>query len=268
MGEVPADEMVAHRIVWSVLLLAIALTVVRGWRDLLKLDRHKLGWLCVSATLLSANWWLYIWALQNDRMLETAVGYYINPLINCVLGYFVLKERLRTWQWVAVGVAGLGVLNEVFAGDGVPWIGLYLALTFGFYGLVRKRIGVGSIPGLAIETSLMLPLAMAWLAWLAINGQSSFGTSLSLDLGLVASSVVTSFPLACFAAAALRMPLVILGLFQYIAPTLAALLAVHVYGEPFRDTQAITFACIGAGLVVFTLEGFAERRRALRARPL
>lgn len=265
MGHVPPAEMVAHRVVWSVLLLGLALTVARSWGDLVRLDRLKVAWLFVSASLLSVNWLIYIWALQNDRMLETAVGYYINPLINVVLGYALLGERLRPMQWLAVSVAGLGVVNEVFAGDHFPWIGLALALTFGLYGLVRKKIGVGSLSGLAIETSLMLPLAAGYLIYLAlIDGQTFGRLGMSTDMGLVLSSVVTSFPLACFAAAALRMPLSILGLFQYVGPTIAALLAVFVYGEPFRDTQAITFGFVLAGLVIFSVEGLAQRRRSTK----
>lgn len=265
MGDVPPAEMVAHRVVWSVLLLGLALTVARSWGDLRRLDRAKIGWLFVSASLLSSNWWIYIWALQNDRMLETAVGYYVNPLINVVLGYTLLGERLRPMQWLAVSVAGLGVANEVFAGDYFPWIGLTLAMTFGLYGLVRKRIGVGSLSGLAIETSLMLPLAGGYLVFLWLTDGQIFGRlGMSTDIGLILSSIVTSFPLACFAAAALRMPLSILGLFQYVAPTIAALLAVFVYGEPFRDTQAVTFAFVLAGLAIFSVEGLMQRRRALQ----
>lgn len=265
MGHVPPAEMVAHRVVWSVLLLGLALTVARSWGDLRRLDRVRIAWLFVSASLLSSNWWIYIWALQNDRMLETAVGYYINPLINVVLGYAVLGERLRPAQWLAVSVAGLGVANEVFAGEHFPWIGLTLALTFGLYGLVRKRIGVGSISGLAIETSLMLPLAIGYLAYLVLTDGQTFGrVGMSTDIGLVLSSIVTSFPLACFAAAALRMPLSILGLFQYMAPTIAAFLAVLVYGEPFRNTQAVTFGFIVAGLAIFSVEGLLQRRRSMQ----
>ncbi|MCR9277363.1 MAG: EamA family transporter RarD [Pseudomonadaceae bacterium] len=265
MGHVPPAEMVAHRVVWSVLLLGIALTVARSWGDLRRLDRAKVSWLLVSALLLSSNWWIFIWALQNERMLETAVGYYINPLINVVLGYVLLGERLRSVQWLAIAVASLGVVNEVVAGDHFPWIGLSLALTFGFYGLVRKQIGVGSLSGLAIETSLMLPLAAGYLLYLLLVDGHTFGrVGLTTDLGLVFSSVVTSFPLACFAAAALRMPLSILGLFQYVAPTIAAVLAVWVYGEPFRDTQVITFGCVLLGLAIFSIDGLRARRRALR----
>lgn len=255
-------EIIAHRICWAVLVLLAVILVRRQQHAVRHLDVSKLGWLVLSGGLLSVNWAVFVWALLNDRMLETSLGYYINPLVNIVLGGLFLGERLRPPQMLAVGLAALGVANELVAAGVVPWVGLTLALTFGTYGLVRKKIAVDSVVGLGVETLLLLPLAAGYLLWLGLRGEGTLTHGTDAEVALLAlGGPFTVIPLVAFAAAALRLPLTALGFFQYIAPSLTLLLAVFVYGEPFRTAQAVTFGCIGLALVIFSLEGLYHQRR-------
>lgn len=256
-------EIIVHRILWSLVLL-LGILWIRGKLDgLCALTLRHLVWLALSGALLAVNWWVFVWALQNERVMETSVGYYINPLLSVVLGVLVLRERLRPWQWVAVAVAALGLTNEVVVAESVPLVALVLAATFGFYGLVRKALGVEPVLGLAVETILMLPLALFGLYWLmatqALRLPEFEGPGLFY---LALGGVVTSLPLLCFNAAAVRLPLVILGMIQYLAPSLTLLLAVFYYGEPFTQSKAITFALVWVGLIIFTVEGLVRYRRA------
>ncbi len=256
-------EIIVHRILWSLVLL-LGILWIRGKLDgLCALTLRHLAWLALSGALLAVNWWVFVWALQNERVMETSVGYYINPLLSVVLGVLVLRERLRPWQWVAVAVAALGLTNEVVVAESVPLVALVLAATFGFYGLVRKALGVEPVLGLAVETILMLPLALFGLYWLmatqALRLPEFEGPGLFY---LALGGVVTSLPLLCFNAAAVRLPLVILGMIQYLAPSLTLLLAVFYYGEPFTQSKAITFALVWVGLIIFTVEGLVRYRRA------
>ena len=255
-------EIVTHRVVWSVLILAILLVVRRQMYALRHLGWSKVGWLAVSGTLVSVNWLVFVWALLNERMLETSLGYYINPLVNIVLGGLFLAERLRRAQMIAVFIATRGVLNEIVAVGIVPWAGLTLAVTFGFYGLVRKKLAVDSAVGLGVETTLLLPLAIGYLAYISFTGEGSLAAGSTEEIGLLAlGGVVTVIPLVCFAAAALRLPLTVLGFFQYLAPSLKFLLAVYVYDEPFRLSKTITFCCIWSALLMFSLEGLYHQSR-------
>lgn len=255
-------EIIAHRICWAVLVLGALLVIRRRQASLRHLAWSRVGWLALSGTLLSVNWCVFVWALLNERMLETSLGYYINPLINVLLGALFLGERLRPIQALAVLLAGLGVLNELLAVGTFPWVGLALALTFGFYGLVRKKIAVDSVVGLGVETMLLLPLAAAYLIWLGIHGEGTLVNGTRTEVLLLAlGGPFTVIPLVCFAAAALRLPLTMLGFFQYIAPSLTLLLAVFVYGEPFRASQGVTFGFIWLALLIFSIEGLYHARR-------
>lgn len=261
------DEMLAHRIVWSVVLLSLLIALQRRWGELRSVvtDGTKLRWLVLSSVLIAFNWLLYIWALQNERIVETSLGYYINPLINVLLGYLFLAERPNPLQWFALTIACAGVANEIANVGSFPWVGLSLALSFGTYGLVRKRVAVGSVMGLTVETVLLVPFATGYFVWLSLTGAAAFGAgSIEHDLGLVAAGVVTAIPLVWFASAALRLSLTVLGVFQYIAPSVALLLAVLVYGEPFRPAQAITFGCIWTALVIFTIAALYDRRKLMQ----
>ena len=258
-------EIIVHRVFWSLAFMFTILWFRGDIRALFQLPRRSYGLLAVSGALLACNWWTFVWALQNDRVMETSVGYYINPLISVLLGVLVLGERLRPWQWCAVVLAGLGMANEIWSAGGVPVVGLTLALTFGFYGLVRKSLGVEAVQGLAIEALLMLPIAAVVFAYLAQSGALQ-----GLDPGwigifyLALGGVVTSVPLLCFNAAAVRLPLVVLGMFQYLAPSITLLLAVFYYGEHFHSYKWVTFGLIWVGLLVFTVEGALASRRVPR----
>jgi len=254
-------EIIVHRIFWSLLLL-LGILLARGRLQLLReLSIRQLAWLGLSGALLAINWWVFVWALQNERVMETSVGYYINPLLSVVLGVFVLGEQLRRWQWIAVAIVALGLTNEVLLAGNVPIVALVLAASFGFYGLVRKSLGIEAVLGLAVETILMLPFAVLGFFWL-LNTQAlkqpDFGWLGLFYLAL--GGLVTSLPLLCFNAAAVRLPLVILGMIQYLAPSITLLLAVFYYSEPFTQDKAVTFALVWLGLLVFTVEGLLRFR--------
>ncbi|MFK7915644.1 MAG: EamA family transporter RarD [Pseudomonadales bacterium] len=258
-------EVLAYRVLWSIPLLALLLTLTRKWRILFGLPLRTLGALLLSGLLIGANWGTFIWAVDNQRILETSLGYYLNPLINVLFGVVLLAERLRPWQWLALTLAALGVANEVWALGHVPWIALVLAITFALYGLVRKTVAVGPVVGLALETSLMAPLAIGYLLVIHNAGQGALAHgNVDLVAMLALGGAVTVAPLLCFNAAALRMPLSILGMFQYLAPTLSLLLAVFAFGEPFRSHQYLTFGLIWLALLIFSVEGWRYgRKRAL-----
>jgi chloramphenicol-sensitive protein RarD len=254
-----------HRVVWSVVVLALLIVVRRQVGNLLALRWRELGWLAVSGLLISTNWGLYIWALQSDRLIEASLGYFINPLVNVVLGVLFFGEWLRPAQKLALVLAVLGVVNEIVGVGVLPWMGLTLALTFGFYGLVRKRLAVDSSVGLGVETLLMLPVAVAWLVVTGMEGSGTLANGTWAQITLLAfAGLVTVVPLVCFAAAAGRLPLSTLGFFQYLAPTMTFLLAIFVYGEPFHSRQFVTFGCIWLALVIFSLEALYHQRRLSR----
>lgn len=255
-------EIIVHRVFWSLLLLLGILWFRGHLAQLTRMPRRTYLWLALSGFLLAINWWVFVWALQNDRVMETSVGYYINPLVSVVLGVVVLGERLRRWQWIALAIVALGMVHEIAAAGRVPLVALVLATSFGFYGLVRKTLGVEAVLGLCIEAFLMLPMAFAGFYWLAQTQ-----TMRAFDFGglgifyLALGGLVTSLPLLWFNAAAVRLPLVVLGMVQYLAPSITLLLAVFYYGEPFTAAKATTFGLVWAGLVVFTVEGYLQYRR-------
>lgn len=255
-------EIVAHRVVWSVLVLAVLIVVRRQLATLRELNRKQIGWLAVSGALVSVNWLVFIWALLNGRMLETSLGYFINPLVTVLLGGLFLGEWLRPVQQLAVVLAALGVVNEIVAVGVLPWAGLTLAFSFGLYGLVRKRLAVDSAVGLGVETLLMLPIAAAYLIWGGWMGEGALARGDARQLLLLAAGgLVTVFPLVCFAAAALRLSLSTLGFIQYLAPSITFLLAIFVYDEPIRASQFLTFGCIWLALLLFSTESMVYQRR-------
>ena len=263
---VGAGQLVAHRILWTALLLLPLLAILRAVPKLFALlaDRRRLFGLVVSAVLIGGNWSIFIHAVLAGRVLEASLGYFINPLISLLLGVIFLGERMRPIQWCAVAIAALGVLNEIIRFGAVPWLGLALAFSFGFYGLLRKRLAVDSFVGLAVESWVLLPLAVGYLAWNASVGVDAFTTSINSAFLLALAGPVTMFPLLCFAAAANRLPLSQLGFFQYIAPVLTFLLAVTQFGEPFVPAQLMTFGPIWTALVIFTAHAVYVQRRSAR----
>lgn len=247
-------EILAHRIVWSVLLLSILLKVLGKFGDLLDTLRsfQRLLPLALSSLLISTNWLVFIWAINSERVLETSLGYYINPLVSVFLATLVLKEKLSRLQILAVTIAGLGVLNQLIMFGEAPWVALTLAFSFGGYGLVRKKINVDPFVGLTVETLLLLPLAIGYLLILQISGEGVFlKLDGRVDLLLLLSGAVTAFPLVVFGAAARRLTLTTLGLFQYIAPSVSFLLAILLFDEPFGVTEIITFSLIWFALSIF-----------------
>ena len=259
-------EILVHRVIWSLALLLVVVAVRRLWQPLVAILRSptQLAVLLVTGVLVAGNWLVFIWALQNSRMVEASLGYYINPLVTVLLGIVFLGERLRGALLLALALAAAGVANEVMAFGGLPWVSLWLALSFGVYGLVRKTIGVDSVLGLTVETGLLAPFALAYGWSLAHSEALAFGSvDAGRDLGLMAAGVVTTIPLVAFGAAALRLPLWALGFLQYFAPSITLLLALFVYDEPFAPSRAITFALIWAALAIFSTAELVRARRQL-----
>ena len=251
---IPPEQIVLHRIAWSLVFLTIVLTRRRQWAWLGEVARKPkvLGGFAVSALLLSVNWLIYIWAVQNGRMVDASLGYFINPLVNVLLGLLLLRERLRPIQWTAVGLAASGVAWLTWQSGQLPWVALSLAATFGLYGLLRKTAVLGALEGLALETLLLFPFAMTWLAVLSIEHRNVF-----FDVPfylLAAAGPITAIPLLLFASAARRIPLSLLGMLQYIGPTLQLLIGIWLYHEPFGEARLAGFALTWSALAVYLLE--------------
>ena len=266
---VPAAEIVLHRIIWSLVFLVILLSVRRQWSWLLGLrsQPQTLIILAVSAGLLAVNWLTYVWGVTNGFVVETSLGYFINPLLSVSLGVVFLQERLRLWQWVAVGLAALGVLYLTFGYGSFPWIALILALTFGVYGLFQKKVRLESTESLAGEMAILVIPALMLLASLAIRGDNAFlQASPTTALLLIGTGAVTAVPLIFFGAGARLIPLSTIGLLQYIAPTIQFLLGVFLYHEPFTADRLIGFSLIWLALVVFALDNIRRQRNNHRAR--
>lgn len=264
MHEVSAFEILAHRIVWSVVLVGLFLVIIGRWQEVLAVlrDRRLVFWLCVSATLLSLNWLLFIWAVTHDQMLQGSLGYYINPLVNVVLGVLLLGERLTKPQWIAVLLSILGVIALATGVGEFPWIAVTLGLLFGFYGYVRKTAPVGAAAGLFVETLVVIVPAAVYLVYLAAIGEGAFRTvSLGYDVLLIMAGIVTAVPLILFSAAARRLRYATVGFFQYLAPTLQFILAVAVYGEAFTDAHKITFALIWLALAIYSFDVWRTRKK-------
>ncbi|MGD9280456.1 MAG: EamA family transporter RarD [Desulfobacterales bacterium] len=264
MRVVPAFEIILHRIVWSFILLLPLMIILRRWQefvDALKNYRTLLI-LLFTAMIVGGNWLLYIWAVNNDYLLQASLGYYINPLVNVVLGMVFLKERLRLLQIVAVMLATAGVIYLTVYFGAFPWIALTLAVTFGFYGLIRKVAPVGSLVGLTVETLLLSIPALVYIVYLDIQGQGSiFRVSLKLDLLLVGCAPVTAIPLLLFTLGARRLYLSTMGLLQYIAPSCMFILAVFLFREPFAMAQVVTFILIWTALAIYSMDSMRYYRR-------
>ncbi|WP_366555322.1 EamA family transporter RarD [Aquibaculum sediminis] len=257
-------ELLAHRVVWSALVLAPLVILANEMgkvRQALR-DRRTLLALAGSTVLISLNWLIFIIAIVSDRLLEVSLGYYLNPLINVLLGLVFLRERMGRLRWLGVALGAIGVANLALRHEGFPWISISLALCFGFYGLIRKQTALGARDGLFLETILLLPLALAFLLWLNVQGTGAFLSAAvpGSDLMLMASGVVTAVPLLWFAAAARRLELATIGVMQYIAPTLQFFLAILVFGEAFTSVHAVTFVFIWVGVVCFIVGSLMERR--------
>jgi chloramphenicol-sensitive protein RarD len=257
LQHVPALQVIGHRIGWSFILLLIVIIATKQWTKFRStLTRRVLGVYLIAGLLLSINWLVYVWGVNSGQVVETSLGYFINPLLSVLLGLIFLKERLRPMQWIPIGLAAFGVVYLTWTYGSLPWIALSLAFSFGFYGLVKKTSPLGSLYGLTLETGLVFVPALAYLIFVENTGQGSFGhTGIGSDLLLVGAGVVTTVPLLMFASAAKRIPLTMVGIMQYIAPTIQFLLGVLVYKEPFTRTSLIGFSMIWVALIFFWVEG-------------
>lgn len=266
---VPALEILAHRIAWACVVTVLLVAGLGMWRQLgaaMRAPRNLLIY-ATSALLLSANWFIYIWAVNDGHIVETSLGYFINPLINVVLGVIFLKERLRPGQTAAIAVALAGVLYLTVLYGSPPWIALFLALSFGLYGLIRKTASLDSLVGLTLETLLIVPPALAYLVYVELNGGGAFGrTGLVDTLLLVSSGLITAVPLLLFASGARRITMTTLGLLQYIAPTLQLLIGVVLYGESLSPQRLVGFSLIWLALAIYSFEGVVRAGGAARAR--
>ena len=262
---VPAPEIIVHRVLWCALFVALLLAATRrfiGFKALWRAPR-LVGTLCLTTALVTTNWLIFVWAVNAGRVLETSLGYFINPLVSMLLGFLFLGERLRPAQRLAVGLAALGVVNQMWQLGVAPWVPLGLAASFGGYGLLRKRLRLDAMNGLFIETLLAAPVALAYLAWTWRQGVAAFGhVDRATDFLLVLAGPITAIPLMLFAAGAQRLSLSTLGFLQYIVPTLTLVLAVHVFGEPFGRAQLVTFGLIWLGLALYSLDLWRTLRRS------
>lgn len=263
-GTISAVEVLSHRMIWSMVFLVGVLFLQNRLPELIAVwtSGSKLKWLIVSACLLAFNWGLYIYGVNTERVVETSLGYYINPLLTVMLGMMFLKERLNRTQWFAVGLAALGVANFVWDFGEVPWIALGLALSFGLYGLLRKVVAIAPMIGLAVETIVLSPVVISLVAYWGASGTGQFGESTYTTLIFIGSGIVTSMPLLWFNNAAKRLRLSTMGFFQYIAPSLQLMLGVFLYQEPFTRTHAVTFTCIWAALAIYSTNSLVTARSA------
>jgi len=251
-------EILWHRIAWAFVFQLIVLAVLRQWSWIARVARQPkvLAGFAASAVLLSINWFIYIWSVNNGHVVDASLGYFINPLVNVLLGFLLLHERLRPAQWAAVVLAAAGVAWLTWQAGHPPWIGLALAFSFGFYGLLRKTAALGALEGLSLETFLLFPIAFGYLVWLAMRDQNAFlHASMSSKWLLAAAGPITAIPLLLFAAGARRIPMSTLGLLQYLAPSLQLLLGVWLYNEPFGGQLEAGYAVIWSALALYSLEG-------------
>ncbi len=255
---VSPTEILVHRIVWSVVFLSILVVVgkqVSVFKSVVK-ERKKLKVLFLTSFLVSSNWLIFIWAVTNGKITEASLGYYINPIVNVILGIIFFKEKPTKFQNIAIFFAVLAIANEIIQFGSIPLISTSLALTFGFYGMLRKKISLPSVAGLFVETLIVLPFALGYFIYLVYNHENSFVFPLNyISILLICAGLITVIPLLWFNAAATRISLVKLGFLQYIGPTIAFLLGVFVYDEPFDTKKLITFFFIWIALIFFTLDG-------------
>jgi chloramphenicol-sensitive protein RarD len=257
-------EILCHRIIWSLVFISIILTIKHRWTETFRSigSLKSMITLLLSSLCIGGNWLLYIWAVNNNHVLETSLGYYINPLINIMLGFLFFRERPTRLQYIAIGLATLAVANSIISYGSIPWISLALGISFSIYGVMRKIAPVESLPGLFLETLVLSPFALTYIVYLQANGASGFlAGNVAIDLLLICAGVVTATPLIGFAYAARRLQLTTLGILQYLAPSIAFLLGVFLFKEPFSSGHLLTFGLIWAALALYT----ADSVRTIRA---
>jgi chloramphenicol-sensitive protein RarD len=255
-------EIVAHRAVWSLLFVLILIVIFRQRADLRRaLTPRTIGLLAAAIMFLSINWLVYVYSIDTNQVVQGALGYFINPLVSVALGVILLAERLDKTQWLAIGIAVVAVLVLTVSYGGVPWISLTLAVSFGFYGLIKKRANVDALPSLAIETAVVTPIAVAYLWFLQANGEAAFiQDGLGISVLLILLGPITAIPLLAFGAAAIRIPLSTLGIIQYVTPTVIFLLGITVFGESMPTLRWVGFGLVWIALVVFTVDAWRRSR--------
>jgi chloramphenicol-sensitive protein RarD len=263
LENVPAGEILAHRIFWSFIFMVFILLFSKRWKQFKQIltNRSKFAALALCSILITGNWFIYIWAVNNGHVVESSLGYYINPLLSISLAMLILKERLNFWQYTSVLLAAFGVILIAVRFGKVPWISLSLALTFALYGLAKKLAKVDSITGLALETALITPLAFLYLAFKQVHGTASLGASFSTTLLLAGSGVVTALPLIWFAQATNRVSLSTIGFTQYLSPTITLFLGLFVFHEPFSKPEFISFGFIWFSLIIYSFSNSSFLRR-------
>ena len=267
LHQVSAVQVIGHRIGWSFILLAIYIVATNQWRDFrsVAFKVKTIGIYSIAAILLSINWLIYVWGVNSGFIVETSLGYFINPLFSVLLGVVFLRERLRPRQWIPIGLAAFGVIYLTFVYGHLPWIALSLAFSFGLYGFVKKLSPLGSLYGLTLETGIVFPIALIYLVIVGFNGSGAFlHTGTLVDVFLIGAGLVTTIPLLMFASAAKQIPLTIVGLLQYIAPTLQFLIGVFVYKEPFDFALFIGYAIVWVALIIFVVESYIANRTSLQ----
>ncbi len=263
VGSADPVEVLTHRIIWAVPFGALILAVRRQWPEVRRALTHgaMAGWLALAAALIAVNWFVYIWAIQQERIFEGSLGYYINPLTNMLVGVLYFGERLRRLQTLAVVLATIGVLILALSGRGIPWVSLVLALSFTAYASIRKKVVIGGMPGLFVETLLLLPFATAWLLWLIATQQAAFGgTDHVLTFWLLMGGPITALPLLCFVLAARRLPMTVIGFMQFLAPTLQFVTGIY-YGETLTTAHLACFVFIWCAVIVFTTDAYRAGKK-------
>jgi len=267
LHDVPALQVIGHRIAWSFVLLLAYVALSGQWKTfrVSAMNRRSIGIYSIAGVLLSFNWLIYVWGVNAGFIVETSLGYFINPLLSVLLGVIFLRERLRPIQWIPVGIAAIGVVYLTSVYGRLPWIALSLAFTFGFYGFVKKLSPLGSLHGLTLETGIVFPVAVIYLAIIGVSGSGNFlQDGASIDLFLIGAGLVTTIPLLMFASAAKQIPLTIVGLLQYIAPTIQFLIGVFVYKEPFDHAHFVGFAIVWVALIIFAVESYMANRSKMK----
>ncbi|MCC5067089.1 EamA family transporter RarD [Xanthomonas campestris] len=264
LKDVDALQILSHRVVWSLAMFGAIIAVSGRVRTLMGAARGRtLGLLAISAALIAVNWFVYIWSAANGHLVEASLGYFITPLVNVALGTLLLRERLARSQAVAIGIVGIGVMSLAVSGGGEIWISLSLALSFGFYGVIRKIVAIDALGGLTIETSLLAPLALLLLFYVGSTGKSAMGQDIRIDALLIVAGPITALPLLLFAAGARRLRYTTLGLLQFIAPTLLLAQAIFLYQEPIRASQLATFGLIWIGCGLYAWGSIISSRNLI-----
>jgi chloramphenicol-sensitive protein RarD len=262
LQHVPAVELLSHRIAWSFIFLIIIILISKQWNEFRSLINTKTFRIyLIASVLIAVNWLVYVWAVNAGHIVETSLGYFINPLLSVLLGLIILREKLRSAQWIPIVIAFIGVIYLTITFGRLPWIALGLAFSFGFYGLTKKLAPLSSVFGLTLETGILLIPALVYLTMREADGTAAFlHTGLTADLLMIGAGIVTTIPLLMFASAAKQIPLTMIGILQYLAPTIQFLIGIFVYKEDFDTTRLIGFSIVWLALIIFWVENFMANR--------